>query len=50
MVKDHSKANDELREVASKMNVMVPEKVDAKHQAIIAKMSALSGRLSIRRT
>jgi putative membrane protein len=43
MVKDHSKANDELKEVASKMNVTVPEKVDAKHQATIAKMSALSG-------
>jgi putative membrane protein len=43
MVKDHSKANDELKEVAGKMNVMVPEKVDAKHQAMITKMSALSG-------
>jgi putative membrane protein len=43
MVKDHSKANDELKELAGKMNVMVPEKVDAKHQAMIAKMSALSG-------
>jgi putative membrane protein len=43
MVKDHSKANDELKEVAGKMNVMVPEKVDAKHQAMIARMSALSG-------
>jgi putative membrane protein len=43
MVKDHSKANDELKEVAGKMNVTVPEKVDAKHQAMIAKMSALSG-------
>jgi putative membrane protein len=43
MVKDHSKANDELKEVAGKMNVMVPEKVGSKHQAMIAKMSALSG-------
>ena len=43
MVKDHSKANDELKEVAGKMNVMVPEKVDAKHQATIEKMSALTG-------
>jgi putative membrane protein len=43
MVKDHSKANDELKEVAGKMNVTVPGKVDAKHQAMIAKMSALSG-------
>ncbi len=43
MVKDHSKANDELKEVAAKMNVMVPDKVDAKHQATIKKMSAMSG-------
>ena len=43
MVKDHSKANDELKEVAGKMNVTVPAKVDAKHQAMIAKMSAMSG-------
>jgi putative membrane protein len=43
MVKDHSKANDELKEVAGKMNVMVPEKVDPKHQATIEKMSALTG-------
>src|ERR1700750_3248278 len=43
MVKDHSKANDELKEVAGKMNVTVPQKVDAKHQAVITQMSALSG-------
>ena len=43
MVKDHSKANDELKEVAGKMNVMVPDKLDAKHQAMITKMQALSG-------
>jgi len=43
MVKDHSKANDELKEVAGQMNVTMPAKVDAKHQAMIAKMSALSG-------
>jgi putative membrane protein len=43
MVKDHSKANDDLKEVAGKMNVTMPEKVDPKHQAMIAKMSALSG-------
>jgi putative membrane protein len=43
MVKDHTKANDELKEVAGKMNVTIPAKVDAKHQAMIDKMSAMSG-------
>jgi putative membrane protein len=43
MVKDHTAANDDLKEVAGKMNVTVPKEVDAKHQAMIAKMSALSG-------
>lgn len=43
MVKDHSKANDNLKKVAAKMGVTVPEKVDAPHQAMINKMSAMSG-------
>jgi putative membrane protein len=43
MVKDHSKAGDQLKEVAAKMSVEVPEKVDAKHQMLIDKMSAMSG-------
>ncbi len=43
MVKDHSKANDELKEVASKLNATVPAKVDAMHQATIDKMSGMSG-------
>lgn len=43
MVKDHSKANDQLKEVASKVNVTVPSKLDAKHQAMVDKMSGLSG-------
>ncbi len=43
MVKDHSMANDELKEVAGKMNVTVPDKVDAKHRMMIDKMSAMSG-------
>jgi putative membrane protein len=43
MVKDHGKANDDLKSVASKMNVTVPDKVSAKHQARIDKMSKLSG-------
>lgn len=43
MVKDHGKANDDLKSVAAKMNVEVPEKVNAKHQAMIDKMSKMSG-------
>lgn len=43
MVKDHGKANDELKGIASKMNVPVPEKVSAEHQAKIDKMSKMSG-------
>ena len=42
MVKDHGKANDDLKSVASKMNVNVPEKVNAKHQAMIDKFSKMS--------
>jgi putative membrane protein len=42
MVKDHGKANDDLKSVASKMNVEVPDKVNAKHQAMIDKFSKMS--------
>lgn len=42
MVKDHGKANDDLKSVASKMNIEVPEKVNAKHQATIDKFSKMS--------
>lgn len=42
MVKDHSKANDELKEVAGKMNMEVPAKVNSKHQAMIDKFSGMS--------
>ena len=43
MVKDHSKLNDNLKEIAAKMNVTVPENISAKHHAAIEKMSSLSG-------
>jgi len=42
MVTDHGKANDQLKTVASKLNVTVPDKVDAKHQATIDKFSKMS--------
>jgi putative membrane protein len=43
MVKDHGKANDDLKSVAGKMNATLPDKVSAKHQAKIDKMSKMSG-------
>jgi putative membrane protein len=43
MVKDHGKANDDLKSVATKMSLMVPDKVSAPHQAKIDKMSKTSG-------
>jgi putative membrane protein len=43
MVKDHSKANDDLKTVAGKMNVTLPAKVSPKHQAKIDQMSKMSG-------
>lgn len=43
MVKDHSKANDELKEVAGKMNAKVPGKLNAKHKGMVDQLSALSG-------
>ncbi|PYJ08661.1 MAG: DUF305 domain-containing protein [Verrucomicrobia bacterium] len=43
MVKDHGKAGDDLKSVAGKMNVTLPDKVSADHQAKIDKMSKMSG-------
>jgi putative membrane protein len=43
MVKDHGKANDDLKSVAGKMEVTLPDKVSAAHQAKIDKMSKMSG-------
>jgi putative membrane protein len=43
MVKDHTKIADNLKEVAGKLGVTLPEKVDATHQAKIDKMEKMSG-------
>ena len=43
MVDDHSKINDNLKQVAAKMNVTVPTEVNAKQQATIDKLSKLQG-------
>ena len=43
MVDDHSKANEELKQVASKKGVTLPTSVDAKDQATIDRLSKLNG-------
>ncbi|HEY0375779.1 MAG TPA: DUF4142 domain-containing protein [Pyrinomonadaceae bacterium] len=43
MVDDHSKANDQLKEWAATAGVTLPTALDAKHRAMVAKMSGLSG-------
>jgi putative membrane protein len=43
MVDDHTKANDQLKEVASKENITIPDSLDSKHQSRIDKLSKLSG-------
>ena len=43
MVDDHSKANDELKQVASGKGMTLPTDLDAAHKAKMAKMQKLSG-------
>jgi putative membrane protein len=43
MVKDHGKANDDLKSVASTLKVTVPDKVSPKHKATIDRLSKKSG-------
>ena len=43
MVDDHSKANQDLMQVASAKGLTLPTALDAKHQADVQKLSALSG-------
>lgn len=43
MVDDHTKAQDELQQLAKANNVTVPTELDAKHKAQIKKLSGLSG-------
>jgi len=43
MVDDHSKANQDLMQVASAKGLSLPTALDAKHQADVQKLSALSG-------
>jgi len=43
MVDDHSKANEQLKQIADKSNIEVPAALDSKHQARIDKLAKLSG-------
>jgi putative membrane protein len=43
MVDDHTKMGDQLKQVASKDNITLPDALDSKHQSQINKLSKLSG-------
>ncbi|HVY80730.1 MAG TPA: DUF4142 domain-containing protein [Steroidobacteraceae bacterium] len=43
MVADHTKANDQLKEIAQQKGYQVPAKLDAEHQAMVQKLSSKSG-------
>jgi putative membrane protein len=43
MVDDHSKANDQLKAVASKENITLPNTVDSKDEGLYKKLQGLSG-------
>jgi putative membrane protein len=43
MVDDHSKANDQLKQVADKVGVTLPDKLDPKDQATKDRLSKLNG-------
>jgi putative membrane protein len=44
MVKDHGKANEELKTIAQGKNVTVPKTLDAKHQSMVDALKAKSGK------
>jgi putative membrane protein len=44
MVDDHSKANDQLKQVASEKGITIPDKLSAKDAATKARLEKLSGR------
>ena len=43
MVDDHTKANDELKQIASSKSITLPTALDKKHQGDVDKLSKLSG-------
>jgi putative membrane protein len=44
MVADHSKANDELKSIASKDNITLPEQPGLKHKTTASKLGNMSGK------
>jgi predicted outer membrane protein len=42
MVKDHTAINDDLKTLAMQKGVALPDSLDAKHQAMVDKMAALT--------
>jgi putative membrane protein len=43
MVKDHTAINDDLKALAAQKGVTLPDNLDAKHQGMVDKMTALTG-------
>jgi putative membrane protein len=43
LASDHSKANEQLKQVAGKENIQVPDALDSKHQSQIDKLAKLDG-------
>src|ERR1017187_6025722 len=43
MVKDHTAINDDMKALAAQKGVTLPDSLDAKHQKMVDKMSALTG-------
>jgi putative membrane protein len=43
MVNDHSKANDQLKQIADSQGITLPAKLDAKDRALKARLAKLSG-------
>jgi putative membrane protein len=43
MVQDHSKANDELKQVAGSKGIQLPTDLDAKHKSDMKRLQGLSG-------
>ncbi len=43
MVKDHTAINDDLKTLAAQKGVTLPNSLDAEHQGMVDKMTALTG-------
>ncbi len=43
MVKDHTAINDDLKALAAQKGITLPDGLDAKHQAMVDKLTALTG-------